>query len=269
MIAKVITHAPNRTEALSRLNAALSETHVAGTVTNLSFLQALATHEGFKKGEVNTGLIADEIDQLTVPASLTDEVVAIAALAALNINPQTDGWRLWGEASHAISLRYADEVLDRKIIISEAGAVRLTMPDGTPCIALDNVTLTQDGFSYLIENYQRSMRVITFQRGNETLVSVHFNGNTFEFTRPDPLSGRGDDKLSASAVIAPMTGVVRLVNVSEKSKVKAGERVMVIEAMKMEMALEAPRDGIVSAISCKVGQAVESGSILLQLEEDE
>jgi 3-methylcrotonyl-CoA carboxylase alpha subunit len=66
-----------------------------------------------------------------------------------------------------------------------------------------------------------------------------------------------------------MTGVVRLVNVSEKSKVKAGERVMVIEAMKMEMALEAPRDGIVSAISCKVGQAVESGSILLQLEEDE
>lgn len=269
MIAKVITHAPNRTEALSRLNAALGETHVAGTVTNLSFLQALATHEGFKKGEVNTGLIADEIDQLTVPAALTDEVVAIAALAALNINPQTDGWRLWGEASHAISLRCADEVLDRKIIISEAGAVRLTMPDGTLCIALDNVTLTQDGFSFLMENYKRSMRVITFQRGNETLVSVHFNGNTFEFTRPDPLSGRGDDKLSASAVIAPMTGVVRLVNVNENSKVEAGERVIVIEAMKMEMALEAPRDGIVSAISCKVGQAVESGSILLQLEEDE
>jgi 3-methylcrotonyl-CoA carboxylase alpha subunit len=269
MIAKVITHAPNRTEALSRLNAALGETHVAGTVTNLSFLQALATHEGFKKGEVNTGLIAEEIDQLTVPAALTDEVFAIAALAALNVNPQTDGWRLWGEASHAVSLRYADEVLDRKIIITEAGAVRLTMPDGTPCIALDNVTPTQDGFSFLMENYLRSMRVITFQRGNETLVSVHFNGNTFEFTRPDPLSGRTDDKLSASAVIAPMTGVVRLVNVSEKSKVEAGERVIVIEAMKMEMALEAPRDGIVSAISCKVGQAVESGSILLQLEEDE
>ncbi|KPB02654.1 acetyl/propionyl/methylcrotonyl-CoA carboxylase subunit alpha [Ahrensia marina] len=269
MIAKVITHAPNRTEALSRLNAALGETHVAGTVTNLSFLQALATHEGFKKGEVNTGLIADEIDQLTVPASLTDEVVAIAALAALKVNPQKDGWRLWGEASHAVSLRYSDEVLDRKIIISNAGAVRLTMPDGTPCIALDNVTPTQGGFSFLMEKHKRSMRVITFHRGNETLVSVHFNGNTFEFTRPDPLSGRGDDKLSASAVIAPMTGVVRLVNVSENSKVKAGERVIVIEAMKMEMALEAPRDGIVSAISCKVGQAVESGSILLQLEEDE
>ncbi|MEM5500229.1 acetyl/propionyl/methylcrotonyl-CoA carboxylase subunit alpha [Ahrensia kielensis] len=269
MVAKVITHGPNRAEALLRLSAALGDTHVAGTVTNLSFLQALAAHEGFKKGEVNTGLIADEIDHLTLPAVLSDEVTAIAALAALNINPQTDGWRLWGEASHTVCLRFADELLERKIILSGAGAVRLTMPDGTLCAALDNVVRTQDGCSFVMDNQRRSARVATFMRGNETVVSVHFNGHTFEFTRPDPLYGRSDDKLSASAVIAPMTGVVRLVNVAEKSKVEAGQRVIVIEAMKMEMALEAPRDGIVAAISCKVGQAVESGSILLQLEEDE
>ena len=64
MIAKIITHGPTRAAALARLETALAETEVAGAVTNLSFLSALTRHQGFRAGEVDTGLIARDLDQL-------------------------------------------------------------------------------------------------------------------------------------------------------------------------------------------------------------
>ena len=61
MIAKVITHGPPRAVALSRLSQALADTEVAGTVTTLAFLGALAGHDGFKRGDVDTGLIGRDV----------------------------------------------------------------------------------------------------------------------------------------------------------------------------------------------------------------
>src|SRR6056297_3221962 len=71
MIAKLITHGPSRAAALRKLSRALERCEVAGTVTNLAFLGALAGHEGFAKGEVDTGLIGRDLDALVVAPKAT------------------------------------------------------------------------------------------------------------------------------------------------------------------------------------------------------
>src|SRR6056297_884777 len=85
MIAKVITHGPTRAVALRRLVRALEGTEVAGTVTNLAFLGALARHAGFADGDVDTGLIARDIDTLVVPPAPGPRETALAALAGLGL----------------------------------------------------------------------------------------------------------------------------------------------------------------------------------------
>ena len=95
MIAKVITHGETRQEALGRLAVALKQTHVAGTVTNASFLAALAEHQDFAQGKVDTGLIDREIGSLTERPPLSETAIALTAVTVLDIDPtaRLAGWR--------------------------------------------------------------------------------------------------------------------------------------------------------------------------------
>ena len=77
MIAKITVHGPTRAVALSRLRRALAATEVAGTVTNLGFLGALAGHAGFGRGEVDTGLIARDIDTLVAAPQIAPRLFQI------------------------------------------------------------------------------------------------------------------------------------------------------------------------------------------------
>ena len=90
MIAKVITHEQSREEALSLLDDALGDTRIAGTVTNARFLRALCNHEGFAAGDVDTGLIDRDIDDLSASILPPDSVVAVAAKHALDLPLQPD-----------------------------------------------------------------------------------------------------------------------------------------------------------------------------------
>ncbi|GAB1363889.1 acetyl/propionyl/methylcrotonyl-CoA carboxylase subunit alpha [Rhodobacter sp.] len=104
MIAKVIAHAPTREAALSRLQGALAATQVLGTVTNLDFLGALTAHQGFRAGEVDTGLIARDLDRLLDEPPLPPVFALAAALQAQGHLAPRDaadpwdsltGWRHW------------------------------------------------------------------------------------------------------------------------------------------------------------------------------
>ena len=93
-------HGPTRRVALSRLSRALEDTQVGGTVTNLAFLGALAAHEGFGNGEVDTGLIARDLDALVAePVTGLHHKVAAAMVALDLVSGQGDsGFTLWAPA---------------------------------------------------------------------------------------------------------------------------------------------------------------------------
>ena len=269
MIAKVISHAETREEALEQLAAALKETHVAGTVTNAAFLARLADHEGFAKGEVDTGLIDRNLAMLTEPVPLGETAVALAAVTLLGIDPaeRFAGWRLWGEASHQVKLVHDGETLARRLVLPGDGSVALE--DGPDRVHLRD--LSRDGTTMRVRSGETDKAVaadiVTYPGIDGTAISVLIDGAAHVLLMPDPLAVAAHHGEHGDAILAPMTGIVRAVNVQEGVAVDKGDKLIVMEAMKMETSLTAPRAGLVAEIFCAEGETVEGGAVLVRFEE--
>jgi 3-methylcrotonyl-CoA carboxylase alpha subunit len=268
MIAKLITHGETRDQALGRLRRALADTHVAGTVTNRAFLAALAGHEGFTAGAVDTGLIDRDLDTLTASPEPPDLAIALAAISVLDLDPADPrlGWRLWGEASHEARLMQGDTLVERRLILNGPGSVTL---DGETPLRLDNLARDATTLGGNSGSLSFKAGVVRYRTAGTVYVSVLLDGASHEFAIPDPLAGAADAGASGDAVTAPMTGIVRLIDVEAGQTVSAGDRLAVVEAMKMEHPLTAPRDGVIAAIHGEPGAAIEGGAVLIALEPEE
>ena len=269
MIAKVITHGETRQEALGRLAVALKQTHVAGTVTNASFLAALAEHQDFAQGKVDTGLIDREIGSLTERPPLSETAIALTAVTVLDIDPtaRLAGWRLWGDASHKVRLVHEGEVLERRLILPGDGS--LVLEGGAERIEL--CELTRDGAHVSARIGAGGERVtadiVTWPGIDGTAVSVLIEGAAHQLLLPDPLAVAAHHGDHGDAILAPMTGIVRAVSARAGVAVDKGDKLIVMEAMKMETSLTAPRAGLVAEVFCAEGDTVEGGAVLIRFEE--
>jgi len=263
MIAKIIVHGPTRNIARARLVQALDQTRVAGTVTNLGFLGALARHGGFARGEVDTGLIARDLAALTEAhggADLRGAMLGVAALAGAGITPAaTAGFALW-------------QPLEQTIVLEAQGGevtVAFRLADGGK-----RADLRFDGHRFEAAWVDAGWQ-IAGQPRFETVraageVFVFAPGVTLECRIIDPLDREAAAGEGGDVALSPMPGLVRAVLVRAGQAVAAGDRLAVLEAMKMEHALAAGRDGIVAEVLCAEGDQVEAGAALVRLEpEDE
>ena len=99
-------------------------------------------------------------------------------------------------------------------------------------------------------------------------VAVFSSQGTFEFTVPDPLEGEGLDA-GGDTIVAPMPGLVKKVMANSGNPVAAGDPLVVLEAMKMEHVLSAPRDGALAEVNVSEGDQVEDGTVLVRLESED
>ena len=259
MIAKLTTHAATRQQALSALHRALGQTHIAGTATNLGFLQALCRDPDFAAGRMDTGLIGRKQGALTHVPEPDDAAFLFAALAALDLDPAAPqaGFRLWGPASLHVDLAHGKERIARDLHLLGPGHV--AVGDS----AFTAVALGADGTARARRN-GRNLTARVARRGDA--VSVLLDGRITDFARIDPLAvervgGAGDGRIAA-----PMTGLVRAVPAMAGARVAPGDILVVIEAMKMEHSLRAAGAGTVQAIHCAVGDTVADGALLVELE---
>ncbi|RMH46661.1 MAG: acetyl/propionyl/methylcrotonyl-CoA carboxylase subunit alpha [Alphaproteobacteria bacterium] len=268
MIAKLIVHGPDRDTALARLQAALAATRVAGTVTNIAFLGALARHRDFAAGRVDTGLIERDLDALTAAAEPPEPAIALAALAALGLlappagpDPwdRLTGWRAWGRARQHAHLERAGSRLER--VVETLGPGEFRIKGGAAPLAL---AVSPEGEELALRIDGHSRRAAVARTG--ATVTVFLDGQDFAFTLPDMLAGPGDSEAAGDVIAAPMPGIVRLLHVAAGDSVRRGQAVMVLEAMKMEHALTAPRDGVVAEVSAAAGMQVDEGMVLVRLE---
>ncbi|MFK7853033.1 MAG: biotin carboxylase N-terminal domain-containing protein [Granulosicoccus sp.] len=268
MIAKITTSGHTRQEALEHLRHALLNTRVAGTVTNLEFLLRLASHSGFADGNVDTGLIDRELDSLVKVHEPDELMILVATMALYDIKPTDEqaGWRLWGDASVLGTLVFNGQLIKRRLILSGQGAVSSKEINGSEEL-IKLVVESQSPTHYRVVLSGRSVNLSTLRWQQESAqhVLVQCAGATHEFTLSDPLIANEPALENPDAVVAPMTGIVRVVDVSKGDRVKAGDRLAVVEAMKMETSLIAPRDGEVAAVNCKVDQTVEGGAVLVEM----
>ncbi|MFN3938547.1 MAG: acetyl/propionyl/methylcrotonyl-CoA carboxylase subunit alpha [Gemmobacter sp.] len=258
MIAKVIVHGPTRTAALRRLERALSQTEVAGTVTNLAFLSALARHEGFGAGEVDTGLIARDLDQLLRDRPPGPEVTVGAVLAAAGlwdgIQPLA-GFALWQPLARGVVLRRGEETVEARLRIDGADAATVTLGDGRH-------RAERRGGDWWIDGRKAGLRVV--RQGD----AVHvFRDGCTTFRIPDPLDRTAAAGAGGNLTLSPMPGLVKAVFVTAGQAVVQGERLAVLEAMKMEHVLTAGRDGTVAEVLVAAGDQVEAGAALIRLED--
>jgi 3-methylcrotonyl-CoA carboxylase alpha subunit len=258
MIAKVIVHGPTRDVALARLRQALCATQVAGTVTNLAFLGALAGHSGFRKGEVDTGLIARDIDALTTPPVVAPRHVALAGMAALGLlqtGPET-GFTLWDALLRQVTLEWDGE--EHLIKVEVRG------PDHQIWhIAEDTVEARSIGGRWQIGGQPAAQVALSGDR-----ITV-FDGYGLIFDRVDPLMQAAGTQGDGNLIEAPMPGLVREVFASVGQHVSMGDKLAILEAMKMEHSLLAARDGIVAEVLATAGDQVEAGAALVRLEAEE
>lgn len=258
MIAKITVHGATRRIALSKLRQALSQTQVAGTVTNLGFLHALASHQGFATGDVDTGLIARDQAALSAKPELSVESIANAVLCAIDLQGGASlmGFTLWQPLARQVHLRSADGDLLCKIKINNPSHVTIETPLGP-------VEARRNAKAWLLNGRPSAPSICVDQH-------VYIFGPTgADFAVVDLLDRANSTSGDTDVIVAPMPGLVKSVFVQNGQSVDLNERLCVLEAMKMEHSLLSQRSGVVAEVLVSEGDQVEAGAALIRLEPEE
>jgi acetyl-CoA/propionyl-CoA carboxylase biotin carboxyl carrier protein len=270
MVAKIIAYGPDRLAALDRLDEALARTTVLGVTTNLTWLRTLLADPDVRAGRLDTGLIA----RLPVPEPhVPDDVVVAAALAGLLRLPDGDdafdtlgGFRLGGDPAPArwtlvpVGVEHAEPV--DVAIRGRADAATVALGEGDPRPVVG--TAVQDGgersdgkMSGIVVTLDGITRRYRTARTDDGVLWIGRDGGTWALRERERLSAaRTAGGASDGAVTSPMPGTVTVVEVELDQEVDAGQRLVVVEAMKMEHVLTAPVAGTVTELPARAGATV-------------
>ena len=284
MIAKVIAHGATRDEALDRLSAALAETVVAGPRTNTAFLRALADAPGFRSGAFDTGFIdahphlVSDGDKRDAYAVAVGGAMLIAS-QAINLywtSPARNGARMdledpWetDDGFQLIGVRSSEVAL---LVDGERVSGRIDYPLGASdfIFSIPGTEVAVDGAIFGSSRSARDGRRL--EDGTSIVemngeIAVIRNGRQTHVAFFDPFDVDLEHLDAADAITSPMHGKVVALLVAPGEAVTKGQRLAVVEAMKMEHALLAPRDGEVAEVLAEAGQQVAERARLIVLKE--
>jgi 3-methylcrotonyl-CoA carboxylase alpha subunit len=229
MIAKIVTHAETREQAIWRMEDCLSEQLVFPVRTNAPFLLRALLSEEFMEAQLDTGLIGrnpDWADAVTLSQAARDQAArTMLHREALGVSVHVPGFRLNAPARSEVAMMLGSEVVTGDAEERAAGVLQLD--DG------ETVWLNEAGETFAL--------------------------------RPFAARGTGQASAADGAILAPMPGKVIAVDVAEGQAVTAGQRLMVLEAMKMEHALTAPFDGVVEGLAVSAGGQVQVEAVLCRV----
>jgi 3-methylcrotonyl-CoA carboxylase alpha subunit len=274
MIAKLIVWGQDREQALARLDAALAATHIAGVVNNVAFLRRVAKTASFARADLDTALIERERAALFGQAGLPLEIVAAGVAArALALQEKTvdadpwsrrDGWRMHGASVRRFDLEWQGGSLEALLESRHDGGALLKV--GEHAVAFASRALGDDRYDVTLGTGADTRRVAltVYQLGEQ--VSVFAAAGSAQATVVDTLSHAGEGHAEAGRLTAPMPGKVIAYLVKRGDAIKTGQPLAVLEAMKMEHTIAAPRDGTVAELLFAPGDQVSEGGELLTLE---
>jgi 3-methylcrotonyl-CoA carboxylase alpha subunit len=260
MIAKIIAHAPTRDAAFDKLANALAQTLVVGPRSNAAFLEKLLRSEKFRAGQFDTGFIDQNATALGAVPQPIDNAAAARGVAELLVRQMArlatrsddhvevaaspwdarDGFQLTGE-----------RVLELPIDV-DGHTVRAQVSYGPaePSVTVGGEGPAQDGRVVAGEG-----TVYVVRGGRQTVVAF-----------ADAGANAGDAAAGGGVLRAPMHGKVIAVFVEKGEAVRKGQRLAIIEAMKMEHALLAPFDGTVAEVAASAGSQIAEKAPVLRIE---
>ena len=242
MIAKMVVHGHCREEAIDALLEALDASYVSPLRTNQGFLYECLALAEFRSADLDTGLIERKGDALLPSDWPSETAIDAAARRYRREDPEWMG-----------------ELFTRDGSLQDAlFGFRLNAP------AREKVTLYAAGKAVEGDptNFDRSFGICTTMTDGSIFVTERGQTHAFSLRGPD---GTGQASAADGAIIAPMPGKVIAVDVAEGQAVTAGQRLMVLEAMKMEHALAAPFDGVVEGLAVSAGSQVQVEAVLCRV----
>jgi propionyl-CoA carboxylase alpha chain len=274
MIAKLVTHAPSREQAIDAQAEALDAFYIDGIRHNVPFLAALMAHPRWRSGKLSTGFIAEEFTGgfhpqvpqggearlLAAVAAAIDHVVGERKRA---ISGQLNGRSVTRESRRAVRLGENEHALE--IARSAAGFEIRFGKDGLAVASDWKIgkpiwTGTVNGTPVAVQVRVIPNGFALSHRGVETSAYVYTEREA-AYARLMPVKQQAD---TGKRVTCPMPGLVKSIAVKEGQEVKAGETVAVVEAMKMENVLRAEIDGTVKKIHAKPGDSLPVDAVILE-----
>ena len=285
MIAKLIVHGRDRTEAIAKMREALNGFVIRGISSNIPFQAALLAHPDFVTGNFNTGFIAEHFGKgfhaEDVPHSDPDFLVALAAFVrrksrerAASLSGQLPGYDVKvGQTYTVITLNAQGEHHFDQVEVDDAGGL------GTAVIKLNgknfaihsNSRLNDIAIEGTVNGQPFTAQVERGSVKNPLVLQVQHHGRRIDVLVVSPRMAELYRKMPFKAppdlsrfVLSPMPGLLVDVAVQPGQKVQAGERVAVIEAMKMENVLFATQDGVVKSVLANKGESLTVDQIIVE-----
>ncbi len=273
MIAKLIVFDQDRPQALQRLREALAACEIIGPKSNIGFLERLARHPAVIEGRIDTGYLDRHLDEFLVgDAAPSDGVLFAAATAALLHDERhvagtasdphspwarADAWRIGHAGKRIVALTSRERRFEieahghdgnYQLRHAEAGC---EVRGGR--LQDDSLSARFDGASHRVPLRSDAARVLLHDA----------NGQRYSFSRAAAFAWESKDATGGNQVIAPMPGRIVLVKAKAGDAVEQGQELLVMEAMKMELALKAPRAGTIGSVNATQGEFVEADAVLV------
>ena len=283
MIAKLIVWDEDRPRALARMRDALAACEIAGPKSNIGFLERLTRHPAVTEGRIDTGYLDRHLNEFLTPAELDQDLLLAAAATRLLVqeaeareraadssDPHSpwgipDGWRLGHGSARRLAFAHGDVSAESRrielVAHGHAGNYRIDL-DGVSH-ELSGARLHDGVLSLRLDGAMRRFHA----SADAARVLVHDGRQRLRLNSVEVyLRQAAGSDTAEHRIRAPMPGRVVVVQAKPGDAVSAGAVVLVIEAMKMELALKAPRDGVIAEIRAIAGEFVEADAVLATLE---
>ena len=285
MVAKLIVHGSTREQALARLDQALAQTRIVGLTTNVQFLRHILKTDSFATAKLDTALIQREEKVLFAQEPLGLALTAAAVVAhtlhqeaALKGNDpfsSRDGWRAYGVATRRFGFVFHGQAQSVLLTYGHDGVPHLSLTEQVGEAAASSVAVEMSGplrwraeDDQLVIHFagqQARVQVFMHSEGADDVAHVFAAHGATRISVVDALAHAGEVQEAGGRLTAPMPGKVVSFAVKVGDKVKAGQALAVMEAMKMEHTIAAPADGEVAELLFAPGDQVAEGDELLRL----
>jgi 3-methylcrotonyl-CoA carboxylase alpha subunit len=281
MIAKLIVHDADRPRALARLRDALEQIEIAGPRSNVEFLEHLVRHPAVVDASIDTGFLDRHLDQVLPGAvapdahwldaaatvALLDDEAQAAATTSRSQDPhspwaRTDAWRLGHPGKRIVALGWRGQRFERAAH-GHAGNYRLDAGSHHASVTL--ARLDGDRLSFSLDGRHVRYRVL---RGAGSF-TLHDGHRRLRFEPQRAFAFEAGADAGVDRITAPMPGRVVDVRTTVGARVGAGQELLVMEAMKMEITLRAPRDGAIGQVNARAGDFVEADAVLVRYSEED
>jgi propionyl-CoA carboxylase alpha chain len=263
MIAKVISTGKSRTDAANKLALALESLHIGGVITNRDFLVSSLRSEAFHEGLTTSDFIEKVNPQRSIPMSgenleLSSSVAAlwIQGLNRKNsnvLNQIPSGWRNSKLPRQKLSFRCLEEETTINYIRRRDGSFNLNNGSVANIFKWEEsgIDIEIDGRRFYAKVTQDSKTIVVHMPWGNAVLEI-----LPRFTLPG-------SEVQAGGLIAPMPGKVIDLKVKVGTKVKKGDTLVILEAMKMEHQVKASEDGKVTKLLVKKDEQLENGALLM------